>query len=170
VADPDGEVSDARYLQELQDEYNVDMAADSGADYEDVMKLREDLALTLDGILAAKAAVRRDTLLCMAGTMQAQAAVARIEAAWLSWRFSKEVLWNPNTELGRRRALTECIRISLVQVAMLQQCMTCVGVDCSREASLEASFHVGLYMQQQEHACQPAQPAQWPAVGINLST
>ncbi len=59
----------------------------------------------MDGILAevaAKAAARRDTLLRMAGAMKAQAAVLHIEAAWLSWRFRKEVLWNPNTELGRR--------------------------------------------------------------------
>ena len=40
-------------------------------------------------------------VLRMAATFNAQPPVGRIEAAYLSWKFRKELLWNPNTELGR---------------------------------------------------------------------
>ncbi len=45
---------------------------------------------------------RRITIEDMPDAYEELLNVLRIEAAYLSLKFRKEVLWNPNTELGRR--------------------------------------------------------------------
>jgi hypothetical protein len=122
LVDLEEEVAARRYHIELYNDYELERAADWGAGGDELGELRESLAWSmcaeLEWTAALLAAARYNKILRMAATFQAQAAAVRIEAAYLSWKFRKEVLWNPNTELGGLRLRKEAER-ELAESAVL---------------------------------------------------
>jgi hypothetical protein len=110
VIDPEEQLELMRFYTEQAHQFLMQRAADDGAGEQQLQQMAVDMAADLNTTLAqtaAWAAARRDTLLRMAAAFKAAfearaAAASCIKAAYKSWMWRLRVLWNPNTEVGRR--------------------------------------------------------------------